>query len=464
MSNAPAVPAVPVDAAGNPRKDVAAVLKKADHLIAAGRLIAQQVCPYFRSIIMSLVMREEWGLGTVGVTARAIFIYDPDFVVRQSAKKMAGLIVHEVQHLWNKHGKRLNGRDPREWNAAGDRAINPPILEMGLELPDGKDGGVWPKDLGLPDGLTADEYYRAAQKKAAGGGGGGKGKGKGKGQPGDGKPGAGQGDGGEETDGNKGSVCHGACGGCASNPGKDEPGDDDAEGRTDAQMERVARATSEAVRNAASGQGRGKVPEAWARMAEANLEPPKVPWRQRLSNACRTAVSFRPGAFTHRYDGPSRRQSGIGYGAGRPILARLRQPVPNVAVMVDTSGSMGPKALQDALNETQGVMKAIGADIACVTCDAAVHGAKAKVHSIHEIARMLKGGGGTDFRPGFEALGTLKPRPEVVVFITDADGPWPTEAPRGMKVIVLLVGTYRGKVPDWPHEVIVYEDEEERAA
>jgi len=452
---------ITIDQNAKPRKDAAEVLKKANQLIAAGRIIAQQTCPYFRPIIMAFVMREVWGLGTVGVTERAIFIYDPDFVVRQTPRKMAGLVIHEVQHLWNKHGKRLNGRDPGEWNRAGDRAINPPILQMGLELPDGDDGGVWPKDLGMPDGLTADEYYRAAMKQQKQ-----KGGAKGKGQPGAGGKRPGQSDGDADGEGGepgkgKGSVCHGACGGCASNPGKDEPGADDPDGRSDAQVERVVRAASEAVRAAASGPGRGKIPEAWARMAEANLEPPKVPWRQRLSNACRTAVSFRPGAFTHRYDGPSRRQAGIGFGGGHPILARLRQPVPNVAVMVDTSGSMGPEALQDALNETQGVMKAIGADIACVTADAAVHGEKAKVRSIHEVARMLKGGGGTDFRPGFAALSAMKPRPEVVVFVTDADGPWPDQCPRGMRVIVLLVGRYmrRECVPSWVHETIVYENE-----
>ena len=440
---------------------------EAPKLLSAGRILARQHARYFRPIIVKLRPKEVLGLGTVAVTPGGQFLYDPVFVARQTPKKVGGLIVHEACHLWNKHSKRRGTREPGKWNRNADRAINPPIIAMGLELPDASTGdeGCFPKDLGMPDGLSADEYYLADKDDPQGGGqggdddnegdaqdgsGGGGGKGQQAGQqPQSGGPGKGKGQ-------QSGSACHGACGGCAGNAvdGEAEAADAEEE-RSDAEMERVARSVSEAMRDMAA-EGRGNVPAGWLRDALADLEPAKLPWGTLLAQALRTACAYRPGALQHRYDGPSRRQAAIGYGTGLPIMARMRLPVPEVTVMVDTSGSMGADALEDAAAETQGILKSIGAKIGLITCDAAVHG-QGRISTIDEFKKLLQGGGGTDFRPAFKALEKQTPRPEVCVFISDCDGPWPSAPPAGIKVIVVRVGRYKGKPPEWC-EVIEYEE------
>ena len=155
----------------------------------------------------------------------------------------------------------------------------------------------------------------------------------------------------------------------------------------------------------------------------------------------RSACAWRENAVDHRYDAPSRRQAGIGYGPGKPILPRFRMPVPNVAIILDTSGSMGVQELAEAGRETAGILKAVGANVTFCTCDAAVTGVT-KVRTIDEALKRLKGGGGTDMRPAFEALMKERPKPEVIICITDLAIGDPGPEPKGAKVLWVAVGAY----------------------
>ena len=214
--------------------------------------------------------------------------------------------------------------------------------------------------------------------------------------------------------------------------GKPEPG------RSEAEVARIRKQVAEDIKQEAT-KSRGTVPAGWARWADEQLSPPKVPWRQKLARQARAAVQFQKGMVDYTYSRPSRRQASHGYGIGKPILPTLHAPVPRVAVGVDTSGSMGQHELDQALRETNGVLMAVGAEVEFVACDAEVHVQK-KVRNWKDVRANLKGGGGTDFRPVFEAFDKAKPRPDIVIFVTDGYGPAPVEAPANMKVIWLLVG------------------------
>jgi predicted metal-dependent peptidase len=223
-------------------------------------------------------------------------------------------------------------------------------------------------------------------------------------------------------------------------------------------MERAVKEFAEAAK-AAAAQGRGSVPAGILRLANDLLKPPKVPWRKKLGTVARRAVAWAAGAVDHRYDAPSRRQAGIGHGPGLPVLSRLRQRVPRVALVIDTSGSMGDAELSRAVSETIGVVKAVGAAVQLYSCDAAVHAA-APVKSLADVARNLKGGGGTLFQPVFDALEKAQPKPDVLVFVTDGgcfDAP---KQPRGVKVVWVLVGKHRCRPNgvDWGDFVEVDED------
>src|SRR5690606_38416681 len=115
----------------------------------------------------------------------------------------------------------------------------------------------------------------------------------------------------------------------------------------------IRRLTAEGIRGHA--RARGHVPAGWRRWAEAVLEP-VVDWRQVLAGSVRRAVASASGAVDYTYQRPSRRAAS----QRKVVLPSLRRPVPTVAIVIDTSGSMSEDALGAALAEVAGVLRSIG--------------------------------------------------------------------------------------------------------
>jgi len=65
----------------------------------------------------------------------------------------------------------------------------------------------------------------------------------------------------------------------------------------------------------------------------------------------------------------------------------------------------------------------------------------------------LVGGGGTDMGQGIDAARALKPRPNVVVLLTDGYTPWPAEPPMGIRVVVGLLREGGPPPPAWTRVV-----------
>ena len=166
--------------------------------------------------------------------------------------------------------------------------------------------------------------------------------------------------------------------------------------------------------------GRGSTPgDAW-RWAKQILEP-RVRWEPLLAGAVRRAAGWANGRTDYTYTRPSRRQST----SPRILLPGLRRPVPQVAVVVDTSGSVDDVLLGRALGEVDGALRGLGvtdSSVSVYSCDAAVH-------QVQRVRRAkdakLAGGGGTDMRVGIRAASAQRPRPDLIVVFTDGDTPWP---------------------------------------
>ena len=419
-----------------------ALKAKAEDLLGAGRLIVLQRLPYLYAKLLLLAWRVVVGLGTVAVTKRMVALYDPAAVAGWNPRQCAGAQVHELMHTAMAHFARMGARDPMLWNFAGDLCINPGILAAGLELPEGV---LLPDKLGLPPDLVAEEYYdlllkqqEEAQKE------GGSSSNEGEKSEGGDQDGAGQGEGeghaGHGHGAGKPKLGGGWCGSCAGRAVPNEPADGDptANERSEAEVGRIAREIAEAVKEQAS-KGKGSVPAGWARWADSALEPPRIPWQTELSRAVRQAIDRRPGAVNLTSQRMGRRQAGVGYGVGKPVLPALYSPVPVVAILQDSSGSMGTEELTAGVRESRGILKAIGAEVVFLSCDAAVHSCK-RVSTWQELAAEIKGGGGSDFHPAFEEIVKMRPRPSVVVAITDGMIDVPERQPEGCNVIWLVVG------------------------
>jgi predicted metal-dependent peptidase len=128
--------------------------------------------------------------------------------------------------------------------------------------------------------------------------------------------------------------------------------------------------------------------------------------------------------------------------------------VPEVAVVCDTSGSMSEDLLAMALAEVEGLLRAAGVArrLRVLACDTAVGPAR-RVTSARQVE--LVGGGGTDMGAGIAAAAALRPRPAITVVLTDGYTPWPDGPPRGMRVVVGLLGDDAPGAPGWARAVRV---------
>ncbi|MGA5261990.1 VWA-like domain-containing protein [Streptomyces griseoincarnatus] len=136
----------------------------------------------------------------------------------------------------------------------------------------------------------------------------------------------------------------------------------------------------------------------------------------------------------YSYGRPSRRSAGVP-GA---VLPSLRRTPPRVSVVVDTSGSVSDAELGSALLEVTAISRAVGGRrdlVSVVPCDAAPH-------EVHRLCRAegipLVGGGGTDLRAGVTRALGARPRPDVLVVLTDGQTRWPSSRPPCRTVVGLF--------------------------
>jgi predicted metal-dependent peptidase len=443
--------------------------------------------PYISSVLWSVVPVKAPGLGTLGVDKYGRLYYDPDVLRRWTPAEREAVLYHEINHLLRGHAERLDPISPCATcaNLAGDLEINDDLRTEGMTLPDGGLYADSPK-IHLPPRLTAEEYLGllpahhsegspAAPEPPSGNGP--KPHGTAVGESRSPKPDCHTADGpgsdspastGEDDDGGNGNECpddddkgeppapgHGpgshTCGSGAT--GTPEPweapppgttnadGTEAPDGMGPAELETVRRATAERIREECS-HGRDTIPRGLRRWAEGYLNP-TVNWRKALRSAIRTAVSRAAGMDDYSWSRPARHQ------LPGAILPALYRPVPTVAVIVDTSGSMGTEELKKALAEVHGVLKTVGTPIEVLTVDAAVNGRRRVTRA---ASVDLTGGGGTDMRVGLEAL-KGPTRPDIAVVITDGYTPWP-ERPLPFHVVACVVGD-GGDPPSWIRAVKV---------
>ena len=195
----------------------------------------------------------------------------------------------------------------------------------------------------------------------------------------------------------------------------------------------------------------GTQPGEALRWAAAILEP-VVPWQQVLAAAVRRAAGWVNGHTDYTYLRPSRRQ----FAVRNVLLPGMRRPLPTVAIVVDTSSSVDDGMLGQALGEVDGAIAGLGIpgeQVTVLACDAAVSTVQ-KVRRAKDL--RLSGGGGTDMRVGIDRAVRARPRPDVVVVVTDGYTPWPHQAPAGVALVAALIhrtGTTPPPAPSWARVV-----------
>lgn len=377
--------------------------------LGAARLWAADQLPYFSAGLFALVPVAAPGLGTFAVDRRWHLYIDPEVLDRWTVPEAGSVLVHELYHVLREHAERgfelaVGPERAGTWNIACDAEINDDLVALGLPLPD----PVLPSTIGCPPDQLAETYYAAL--------------------PATGLP-------------------HLDCGSGAHGQPRDWERIAGGVDHGDAVL--VRRQVANDIRDAEAS----TVPRGLQRWADAQLEQ-RVDWRRALAAEVRRAVHLVAGRVDYTYRRPARRSSALP-GIALPSFAR---PVPAVAVVVDTSGSMDSEDLGRCLTELDVIISRVGlrsTGVAVLACDAAVHA----VRRVSSASRaVLRGGGGTDMGAGIAAAARLRPRPEVVIVLTDGFTPWPVAPPRGVHVVVALLGNRHAghhTVPGWVRTVVV---------
>jgi predicted metal-dependent peptidase len=377
--------------------------------LLAARYRAAYDRPYLASALYTLTVVPSTLVPTMAVDRHWRCYVSSSFVDITPLLELAGVWIHEVSHLLRDHHGRAEllppaDRDDRaRVNLAQDCEINDDLTADGIALPSNH---IRPATFGLPTGQLFEQYLPGIPP-----------------QP--------------------------PCPRCGSGAyGGVEPWDlapAAAASVSPTEAQSVRRVTADAIR--AHLRSRGNVPGGWKRWSDSVLEP-TVDWRAMLAGSVRRAVGAASGAVDYTYQRPSRRAAS----QSRVVLPSLRRPVPSVAIVIDTSGSMSDDAIGAALAEVAGVLRGVGIRGNRVTvrsCDAAAHVAQ-RVSRAEQIE--LSGGGGTDMRVGIDAALAQQQRPDVIVVLTDGLTPWP-DHPVGARVIAGLIGDDAPPPPDWIESV-----------
>lgn len=163
---------------------------------------------------------------------------------------------------------------------------------------------------------------------------------------------------------------------------------------------------------------KGQLPAGIERLVD-DLTTPKVPWYVLLEQYVNEVVRDDYNELIHdrRY---------VQYGI---YLPDMYSEGCTVAVAIDTSGSIGPEEIQAFVTETVAILRSKAVrSIRLFACDAAIT-LDTTLNPWDQIPEDFPGGGGTDFRPIFDALEESGDRPACLVYLTDLFGSFPDTPP-----------------------------------
>jgi predicted metal-dependent peptidase len=367
---------------------------------------------------------------TAATDGRRIF-YNPEYFAGLKPLERVFVLAHEVYHTVSRHPQRMKhyrnegGFRSMPWsvelfNVCAGYVINADLVANNI----GMCNPEWLLDpLVKPADLVEDVYEKYAEQMPPQGGEQGSASGATSGghqNPTYGQSGGGRGGKPDKVAAGQGGVFDKVL----------EPETDPVTGKED--LPDQAEFQEAIARAAGAAKAMGNMPGSFQRLVDEILEP-QISWREHI----RMLITGKVGSRHETWDRPNRRrivlntrnpldgQNTIMYLPGRRGFGAN-----DVAVAIDTSGSIGDKELAAFRAEVGGILADVRPKrVYVIWCDATVHGVDV-VSSLDEARAMSpKGGGGTDFRPPFEWLEENQVRPEAFIYLTDLIGPFPSEAP-----------------------------------
>ena len=364
---------------------------------AKATLVIEQ--PFYASLLFRMPFVESTQVETMGVNGREIFYNPASDLGDMPMTQLKGVLCHEVMHCANGHHTRRGGRDFGEWNEACDLAINPIILNAGMELP--------PNVLNDPswEGMSAEAIYHARHSSpkppepedeqedddTQGD----------DDQPGD--DGAGDDDSQGDGDGDQGDT--GGCGCVMDFPGDTDAPPSPAELASERQDWNVAMAQAAQTARVA-----GELGADVERMVKDALTS-QAPWEELLREFMTQKASD-----DYSWSPPNRRYIWRELYLPSTTSTRMGEMV----VAVDTSGSITDEVLAQFSGELSCILDDVTpACVHVVYCDARVCHVDEITPEEFPVTLKAHGGGGTRFAPVFEWVEENDIEPACLVYLTD---------------------------------------------
>lgn len=330
--------------------------------------------PFFATLMMKRNFIEDDTIETANTNGKDIR-FNPAFIESLPADQLQGVICHELMHSTLLHHLRRNGRDIKDWNRAADYALNPLLLDAGMALPE------WALVDSRFNNMGAESIYNVLAGE----------------KPDDnGQPNQGQGSGqnGQEKPGND----PGGMGGV-----EDAPVSSESE-----MVEAEADAKQELAQAAQIARQQGKLPAGIERLI-AEIMQPQIAWQEVLARFLDEVAKN-----DYSFSKPNVRYLSSGF-----ILPSLHNvEMGEIVLIVDTSGSVDEDLLKVFAGEMQEISSSFNAPIRVIYVDSKFQGEQTiEPDDVFELDP--KGGGGTDFRPGFEWMDEQGITPKAVVYFTD---------------------------------------------
>ncbi|TCK18919.1 putative metal-dependent peptidase [Thiogranum longum] len=383
---------------------------------ARTRLILDR--PFLGALVLRLPMHatKPERCRTIGTDVRALY-YNPEYISQLSLDQTQFVLAHEALHCALSHFARRQHRVKQRWDVACDLAINPLLIQDGLKPPPGvllRSGF---------EGMMAEEIYPFIEEDTE-----------------------------EEThddhlydqeNNSKGSSSGGSSSEDDSRSGDGSSQDNDSEPEQGGQPQPLSETEQEQLavqwRQRLAGAAQqakqaGKLGAAMMRLVDHLLQP-QLPWRMLLARYMTAAARD-----DYSYQRPSRRE-------GDAILPTLKSAQVNVAVVLDTSGSVNDTEMMEFVTEIDAIKGQIRARLMLHACDAALCKNGPWIYEPWEAFTLpegIYGRGGTRFVPVFEWLDHIDQKPDLLVYFTDAQGEFPKTEP-AYPVLWLVKG--KAKVP-----------------
>jgi predicted metal-dependent peptidase len=368
---------------------------------------------------LKLTNADEW-CPTAATDGRN-FYYNSRFIKMLKPKEIEFLFGHEVLHCVYDHFGRRGSRDPQLFNIANDYCVNADL----------KKHGVGEFITSVPclydrkyEGMSSEEIYDILYENA------------------------------EKID--ISSLLKQLLDEHLDGDGDDgDSKEGEGKGRpqlSEAEKQAIRDEIKEAVLAAAQTAGAGNLPAGVKRIIQ-ELTEPKMNWRELLRMQLESTI---------KSDYTWMRASRKGWHMDAVMPGMNLDPMIDIAVAIDTSGSIGEDMLRDFLSEIQGIMDSFPAYKIHVFCfDTEVH--NPAVYTSDNLDSITEyepgGGGGTDFDAIYNYLKEEEIEPKRLVVFTDGYpfGSWGDE--QYTDTVWILHGT-TSIVPPWG-QYAYYEEEGE---